>query len=334
MSRMNTLSATFTVAVVLSICFFIYQSAQESESKQRKNVSGKVELAQNTSTKAVLADWTQDRHTIAETKSLVSPQKMLVEKERPTAPVFISTSSNGSTHKTITTDTPKHDKNPETPPGLPDVHFRFDRSGLSKKTRTLLDQHVTVLQDSKWSVLLQGHTDRDGTIQQNLRVGLYRAKAVKQYLIDHGVSPEQIHMISLGEYYPICTHLTVECQHQNRRVSFSLARRTLSKVSLPGMTASTHSNPVSLPKDWHTSETRTEVLSPVIIHEAEPPSTQDSTAESGQSPVSLKPSQTLREAGQLESKIIPVPVAPIVPEPVHSTPPPTMLPSSRSHSTN
>lgn len=328
MGRMNTLSVTFMVAVVLSICFFIYQSTQESDPKQGEGETGKVELAKNISTEAVLADWTQDSHVIEATKTLVS------KKERPAVPVLISTSATPSSHKTITTDTPKHVENAESSPELHDVHFRFDRSGLSKETRTLLDHHVTVLQDSKWSVLLQGHTDRDGTIQQNLRVGLHRAKAVKRYLLDHGISPEQIHMISLGEYHPTCTHLTVECQHQNRRVSFSLARRDLPKDSRPAATASTHASPVSLPKDWHTSETTTEVPSPVISTQSEPPPTQDSTEKSGQPQVSLKPSRSLSEAAQLKSETMPIPMGRIIPEPVHSTPPPTILQSSQGHSTN
>ena len=148
MGRMNTLSVTFMVAVVLSICFFIYQSTQESDSKQGEGETGKVELAKNISTEAVLADWTQDSHVIEATKTLVS------KKERPAVPVLISTSATPSSHKTITTDTPKHVENAESSPELHDVHFRFDRSGLSKETWTLLDHHVTVLQDSKWSVLL------------------------------------------------------------------------------------------------------------------------------------------------------------------------------------
>ena len=90
MGRMNTLSVTFMVVVVLSICFFVYQAAQESDPKQGEGETGKVELAKNISTEAVLADWTQDSYVIEATKTLVS------KKERPAVPVLISTSPTGS----------------------------------------------------------------------------------------------------------------------------------------------------------------------------------------------------------------------------------------------
>jgi len=318
MKRIETLSATLLVVGVLSIGFFIYQ-ATDAPIPVRKEVGtrkaqGRVD--HNLSTKAILTDWTQNRILARVTKpsgtaigSLVSPPPSSAGI-KPANPEISDSSPQPMPF--------------EMPPALSDVHFRFDRSGLSQETRDLLDQHLAVLQDSNWGVLVQGHTDQEGTIEQNLRVGLYRAKAVKKYLIDHGLEPGQIQVVSLGEFQPICTETTPECQYKNRRVSFSLAHRVLAKPKATIVSATTQINTIPPPVDWHTSREIPEVIFPAPILEAEPPGTTEELVKEDHARGSLKPPQEKVPSLQPHPKVTAMGVDPIFPEPVHSTPPPTI----------
>ena len=328
MNRIDTLSATLTVVAVLSIGFFIYQATETPGPTKNgagvKNVHGT--KVQETSTKTILADWTREPTPASTIKSPIIPKEPVV------TPVLVSNGTEAS--KTANPDPPRTGESTETPPALTDVHFRFDRSGLSQETRTLLDRHLTVLKDPRWSVLVQGHTDREGTIQQNLRVGLYRAKAVKKYLMDHGVLPEQIQVVSLGEFQPTCADNTPECQHQNRRVSFSLAHRDLPKEQVPTVTASTQTTADPVQKDWHTSGETTETISPAPIVEVAPSEALGATVGGEQAVASLQPSQREGHGVNPEPKSIQMPVEPIIPEPVHSTPPPAMDPAGQGQQHN
>lgn len=326
MSHINTLSATFSVAVALSIGFFIYQSTQEQTPPRGEVVTNKSHVTQKRATKDILADWAQE-HPLLE-----RPQALILKKESPVSQVLISTGTD-ALKANLSDPLPKGER-PEKPPVLTDVHFRFDRSGLSQETRTLLDQHLTMLQDPKWSVLVQGHTDQEGTIQQNLRVGLHRAQTVRKYFMDHGVLPEQIQVVSLGEFQPTCADSTPECQYQNRRVSFLLASRDLPKEQVPAVTASIQPSPVTVSKDWHTSDGTIEVVAPAPILEAEPTEILDITQRGEQAMASLQPSQWEEQEIQPGSKNKPMLMGPIIPEPVHSTPPPTMNPSGQDHGHN
>jgi len=318
---MNTLSMTFSVAVTLSIGFFIYHSTQEQKPIPGEVVTKQFKGTKRHNTKAILADWTK------EPRSRERLPSRAVKRESPVSRVLISTESEAL--RANNSDPSLKGESPNRPPVLPEVHFRFDRSGLSQEMRTLLDQHLTLLQEPKWTVLVQGHTDQEGTIQQNLRVGLHRAKTVKNYLIDHGVLPEHIQVISLGEFQPTCTDSTPECQHQNRRVSFLLASRDIPKEPVPSITASRQPSSVPVSKDRHTSDGTIEVVAPTPMHDVEPTEMPDTTEREDQAVASLQTLQLEEPDLHPEPKNKPMPIGLIIPEPVHSTSPPTSEPTEQ-----
>ena len=173
---------------------------------------------------------------------------------------------------------------------LADLQFDLSRTGLKNKTKTTLDTYAKKLRDPQWSVLIQGHTDKTGSIRKNLYVGLRRANAVKDYLATKGIANNRLHAISLGEYEPVCIKNTLVCQSKNRRVSFAVARRegliarnavpiTQEQVTYPEH--STVSNEVeqilaSLPEIYeHTIDKpeRVELIYPDPVHSTPPTST-------------------------------------------------------------
>ncbi len=200
---------------------------------------------------------------------------------------------------------------------LADLQFGFSRSGLGDPAKVTLDAYAETLGDPQWSVLIQGHTDETGSIRQNLRVGLRRANAVKQYLMAQGIPGHRLHAVSLGEYQPVCTDMTPACQLQNRRVSFSMARRE--HLETPPALPVTHQK---APPTEHTVVAVEHVSLPEMI--PQPLTSADLTD------VQARLKEYDAEIG-VNIITTPAKMEPIYPGPVHSTPPPTMTPHGHNN---
>ncbi len=103
------------------------------------------------------------------------------------------------------------------------VLFKFDSSTLSESgKKTLLDKVVFV---KPANVEVHGHTDLIGTEKYNMKLSLQRAEAVKEYLVQNGIPPQNISTKALGESQPICkdkhTTKNSECSVKNRRIEIN-----------------------------------------------------------------------------------------------------------------
>ena len=74
----------------------------------------------------------------------------------------------------------------------------------------------------KYSLKLEGNCDEWGSDEYNFALGLKRANAVKDELLNNGVASERITLVSYGSSNPVCTEKTQECWSKNRRVDFKL----------------------------------------------------------------------------------------------------------------
>lgn len=98
------------------------------------------------------------------------------------------------------------------------VHFVVDRSDLSIEARMILDRQADwLIANREYRVLIEGHTDEQGTRQYNLALGARRASAVQQYLIARGVEPERLRTITYGKERPIEICSVESCYSRNRR---------------------------------------------------------------------------------------------------------------------
>lgn len=108
--------------------------------------------------------------------------------------------------------------------GLGHVYFDFDQYFIREDAVSTLQANAQILnakhQDS--GVLIEGHCDERGTSEYNLVLGERRAQAVKNYLMDLGVSSSRIHIVSYGKERPSCTESEESCWQQNRRGHFVL----------------------------------------------------------------------------------------------------------------
>jgi len=103
--------------------------------------------------------------------------------------------------------------------GLGHVYFDFDQYGIRDDAVSTLQENAQLLsaqyQDS--SVLIEGHCDERGTTDYNLVLGERRAQAVKDYLVNLGVSSSRIQIVSYGKERPSCTGSEESCYQENRR---------------------------------------------------------------------------------------------------------------------
>ena len=110
-----------------------------------------------------------------------------------------------------------------TPPGspLPDIPFEFDSYDLIPQARNVLKVNADWLRNNGADrVEIEGHCDELGTTEYNLALGLKRAQATKDYLVNLGVQAERLSVISYGKEAPACMEHTEECQQKNRRARF------------------------------------------------------------------------------------------------------------------
>ncbi|MDP1879465.1 MAG: OmpA family protein [Parachlamydiaceae bacterium] len=74
-------------------------------------------------------------------------------------------------------------------------------------------------------VFVEGHTDERGPLSYNQALGLKRCNAVRNFLIDAGVNPDQLFTISYGKERPVVIESHEEAWGRNRRVEFKIYER-------------------------------------------------------------------------------------------------------------
>ena len=102
--------------------------------------------------------------------------------------------------------------------GLQDVFFGYDQWTLSDAGMEALNSDAQWLKDHPGAVMkVEGHCDERGTADYNIVLGDKRAKAARSYLIESGVGPKQVAIVSYGKARPFCTDPAESCYQQNRR---------------------------------------------------------------------------------------------------------------------
>jgi len=72
------------------------------------------------------------------------------------------------------------------------------------------------------AINITGHTDNVGNEQDNLLLSQQRAQAVRQALLDKGISSARLSHTGKGESEPIASNDTIEGRQANRRTEFSV----------------------------------------------------------------------------------------------------------------
>ena len=96
--------------------------------------------------------------------------------------------------------------------------IRADQAGAVQADAQFLNQHSHI------NFTVEGHCDERGSTEYNLALGDNRANAVKNALVQAGVSASRIKTISYGKEKPFCTESNEQCWQQNRRGHFVYQR--------------------------------------------------------------------------------------------------------------
>lgn len=103
------------------------------------------------------------------------------------------------------------------------VLFDVDSAALKGPAKETLGQMADVMvRYPENDILVKGHTDSTGSERYNQELSERRAKAVRNYLIDSGVSSQRITSIGFGETMPISANDTDEGRRENRRVEIEI----------------------------------------------------------------------------------------------------------------
>lgn len=102
--------------------------------------------------------------------------------------------------------------------GLRDVFFAYDSFAISEEGRMVLARNAEWVKANPGAQLkIEGHCDDRGTSAYNLVLGEKRAKAARNYLVELGVTPNHLSIVSYGKERPVCKEHAESCYAQNRR---------------------------------------------------------------------------------------------------------------------
>ena len=106
---------------------------------------------------------------------------------------------------------------------LEDIYFEFDKSTLTAQAKESLVKKAEWLRARKdVKVIIEGHCDERGTNEYNLALGDRRAASTKTFLVDLGIAPSRLTIISYGEERPLISGHNEEAWAKNRRAHFGI----------------------------------------------------------------------------------------------------------------
>jgi peptidoglycan-associated lipoprotein len=108
---------------------------------------------------------------------------------------------------------------------LQKIYFNFDSADLSQESRSALSKNAELLaKQSAVTLRIEGNCDERGSDEYNLALGERRAKAARDYLVNLGVQPERLSVISYGEEKPVDPGHDEAAWAKNRRDEFVIIK--------------------------------------------------------------------------------------------------------------
>lgn len=100
------------------------------------------------------------------------------------------------------------------------VQFAKDSDRILDVSHAVLDEAVADIQSHPTirRIRIEGHASADGNDAHNLDLSTRRAKAVRAYLVEHGVAADLLEAEGVGENRPIADNDSPEGRERNRRV--------------------------------------------------------------------------------------------------------------------
>lgn len=103
------------------------------------------------------------------------------------------------------------------------LEFETGSAVIKSSSNKSLDKLAEVLKlNSTWKLGLNGYTDNTGNAEANIRLSKERAGAVKNYLVERGISSGRITAEGHGAENPVASNATAEGRAKNRRVEIQI----------------------------------------------------------------------------------------------------------------
>lgn len=109
-------------------------------------------------------------------------------------------------------------------PNLSTIYFNYNSFELTSEGKGLLQHNAEYMKSNpNLRALIEGHCDERGTEEYNQALGERRAQSAREYLINLGVTPSRIDIISYGELRPAVEGSGESAWSRNRRAEFKIA---------------------------------------------------------------------------------------------------------------
>ena len=121
---------------------------------------------------------------------------------------------------------------------LEDIYFEFDKSTLTPQAKDALLKKAEWLNTNKdVRVIIEGHCDERGTNEYNLALGDRRAASTKTFLVDLGITPSRLTIVSFGEERPLASGHSEEAGQKIGGHILALNKTFLCSLSPPRLSA-------------------------------------------------------------------------------------------------
>src|SRR5580658_2795892 len=106
---------------------------------------------------------------------------------------------------------------------IEDAYCDYNQHTLRPDAMKALQADSTELRDiivqyPTYKLTIEGHCDERGSEAYTLALGDARAKAAKDYLVQVGISTNQLAVVSYGKDKPVCEEHDEACWQKNRRI--------------------------------------------------------------------------------------------------------------------
>ena len=106
-----------------------------------------------------------------------------------------------------------------------DVFFDYDSYELRPDGQSAASAAASFLvSHPNIRVMIGGYADERGSAEYNLALGENRANSARTALINAGVAPTRIRVVSYGKEKQFCTESNEQCWQENRRAQFTIDR--------------------------------------------------------------------------------------------------------------
>ncbi|MBL3657821.1 OmpA family protein [Fulvivirga sediminis] len=108
---------------------------------------------------------------------------------------------------------------------LKNVFFDWDKAIVKKESYSELDRLVKLMKEKpSLEVKISGHTDNTGDKKYNMSLSQRRATAIRDYLVQKGITEKRMNVEYFGETKPISDNDTAAGRSKNRRVEFQIMK--------------------------------------------------------------------------------------------------------------